>query len=764
MDSDKATGMVSGIRRQGRPGSRLGRITRRTLLVGAVALGGGAAFGIWQVRRPVTNPLAPDSGATLNPYLIIDGDDITIITPRAEMGQGIHTTLAALVAEELDIDWTQVRHWHGPPAPAYFNGALMHGAIPGAEYARPDWQIALAEVLGEASKVLGLQVTGGSTSTVDAYDRMRLAGAGAREALKAVAADRLGVDVAALSTEGGHVIGPDGARIAYGDLAAEAAERPVPQPALRDPSEWRLLGRALPRLDMVEKVTGTAAFGTDIKLDGLKCATLRLCPYPGGGMTGFDPQPALAVPGVEHVIDLGDGIGVVARNTWAAMQGAEALEVDWTRGDVPDSTGAMFDRITQAFDGRRNSRMRNDGDVERGASEHAHRVTAEYRVPFLHHMTMEPMSATALMADGHLTVWCGNQAPRLHVDRAAAAAGIDAENVTLHTTYMGGGFGRRAESDFTHYAAKLAAALPGVPIRLTYSRAQDTAHGFLRPAAVARMDASLSGGWPLTLTARVAAPSVSHQAIARMTGRRMGGPDRGHVEGLFDQPYAIENYRVEGYLADLDVPVGFWRAVGNSQNAFFHESFIDELAHEAGADPLEFRLHLIREAHRPSAQVLEAVAEMSDWGNPPEGRAHGVAFCHSFGTPVAQVVEVGRDGGALRITRAWIACDPGRVLDPGIVRAQMESGLIFGLSAAISGAITFEGGRVQERNFPDADPLRMHNSPEIAVRILEDNPHMGGVGEPGTPPAAPALANAVFALTGERVRELPLNRHLDFLT
>ncbi len=743
--------------------SALGKITRRTLLVGAVAVAGGAAFGIWHIRRPVENPLAPESGATLNPYLIIDGDGVTIITPRAEMGQGIHTTLAALVAEELDVDWEQVRHWHGPPSAAYFNGALMHGALPVADYAMKGWQIALADTLGAASKVLGLQVTGGSTSTIDAYERMRLAGAGAREALKAVAADRLGVNAARLGTESGHVVAPDGTRLPYGDLAAEAATRPVPQPGLRDPSRWRLLGRSLPRLDMVGKVTGTATYGTDIALPGLQCATLRLCPYPGGGMAGFDPAPALAVPGVAHVIDLGDGVGVVARNTWAAMQGARAVAVDWTRGSQPESTDAMFARIAEAFDGPRNSRMRNDGNADRALDGLSGVIAAEYRVPFLHHMTMEPMSATALLEDGHLTLWCGNQAPRLHVERAAAAAGIAPEDVTLHTTYMGGGFGRRAESDFTHYVAKLAAAVPGVPIRMTYDREGDTGHGFLRPAAIARMRGAVAQGRAVAFDAQVAAPSVSQQAIARMTGRRMGGPDKGHVEGLFDQPYAIPNYRVQGYLAELEVPVGFWRAVGNSQNAFFHESFIDELAHAAGADPLEFRLEHIRDEHPVSAQVLQAVAEMSDWGNPPEGHAHGVAFCYSFGTPVAQVIEVTRTGGLLRIPRAWIACDPGRVLDPGIVRAQMESGLIFGLSAAVSGAITFADGRVQERNFPDADPLRMQNAPRIAVRILEDNPHMGGVGEPGTPPAAPALANAVFALTGERVRELPLNRRFDFL-
>lgn len=744
--------------------SRLGRITRRTLLVGAVAVAGGAAFGIWQVRKPVVNPLRPEEGATLNPYVIIDRDGVTIIAPRAEMGQGIHTTLAALVAEEMDLAWEDIRVIHGPPAAAYFNGALMHGALPVADYAMKGWQIALADTLGAASKVLGLQVTGGSTSTVDAYERMRLAGAGAREALKAAAAARLGVPARSLRTEAGHVIGPGDARIPYTDLAEDAVEQTVATPPLRDPAGWKLLGRSLPRVDMVAKATGTAQFGTDIDLPGLRFAAVRLCPFPGGAMTGFDPAPALAVAGVSDVVDLGDGVGVVARNTWAAMQGARALSPDWTRGDAPGDTDAMMTRIAAAFDSDRSSRMRNDGKPDDALAEAAQVVAAEYRVPFLHHATMEPMGATAWLRDGQLTLWCGNQAPRLHVDRAAEAAGIDPEAVTLHTTFMGGGFGRRAESDFTWYAAKIAAAVPGKPIRLTYSREEDMAHGFFRPAAIARMRGAVANGRAQVFDAQVAAPSVSQQAIERMTGRRMGGPDKGHVEGIFDQPYAIPHYRVQGYLADLDVPVGFWRAVGNSFNGFFHESFVDELAHAAGADPLAFRIVHVRDEHGPSAQVLQAVGEMSGWtGTTPDGVGRGVAFTYSFGTPTAQVVEVVDEGGAVRIARAWIACDPGRVLDPAIVRAQMESGLIYGLSAAVSGAVTFRDGQVEQTNFPDMDPLRLHNAPQIEVRILENNPHMGGVGEPGTPPAMPALANAVFDLTGQRLRELPLDRHLRFV-
>lgn len=740
--------------------SRLGKITRRTLLVGAVAVAGGVAFGVYQVRRPVANPLRPEEGAALNPYVIIDPAGISVIAPRAEMGQGVHTTLAALVAEELDADFEQVRVLHGPPAAAYYNAALAHGALPVPDYAMKDWQRSLTEGIGAVTKLLGLQVTGGSTSTVDGFERMRLAGASAREALKAVAADRLGVAVDVLRTEAGRVIAPDGREIDYRDLAEDAAGRPVPQVALRHPNDWKLLGRSLPRTDMQAKATGAAQFSTDIVLPGMKFATVRMCPYLGGGMAGFDPAPALAVPGVEQVLDLGDGIGVVASNTFAAMQGAEAAEIDWTPSPLPATTDAMFDQIARAFDEKANSRMRNQGKPE----DQAAGIEVEYRVPFLAHSTMEPMGATAHLQDGHLTLWVGNQAPREHVKVAAEASGIAAENITLHTVFLGGGFGRRVETDITRQAAMIAARLPGVPIRLTWSREEDMRHDFYRPAAVARMRGAVENGRITLLDAKIAAPSVSRAAIGRLTGRTMGGPDKGHVEGAFDQPYAIPHYRVAGHLADLDVPIGFWRAVGNSFNGFFHESFIDELAHAAGADPLQFRLDHVAPESPVAAGVLEAVRDLSGWGQPvPEGMARGVAMTWSFGTPTAVVIDLQREGGATRIARAFIACDPGLVLDPGIVRAQMESGLIYGLSAALMGEITFTDGRADQGNFPDYDALRMFNAPRIEVAIAQDNLHMGGVGEPGTPPAMAALANAHFALTGERIRTLPLIRAANYL-
>jgi len=738
-------------------------IARRTFLVGAAAIAGGAAFGVWRYRRALPNPLVGGEGAALTPYVLIDAEGVTLIAPRAEMGQGVHTTLAALVAEELDLAWEDVRVIHGPAAAAYWNGALMHAALPFKDYAMTATQTRVAEAAVGLGKLLGMQVTGGSTSTVDAYDKMRAAGAAARVALVEAAAERLGLAADSLRTEAGRVIAPDGTALAYPELAEAAAARPLREVALRDPSEWRLLGRALPRPDMVAKTTGTATFGIDVRLPGMKFATVRMNPHLGGAMTGFDPAPALAVAGVERVIDLGTGIAVVANNTWSAFRGAEAATVEWGPAPYPDETAGMFAAIAAAFDKSPNATLRDDGDA--GAALAAGAVIeAEYRAPFLAHATMEPMNATARFTGDTLEIWCGTQAPLIARDRAAAAVGLEPEAVNVHTTFLGGGFGRRGESDFSTLAARVAAAMPGVPVQVTWSREEDMRHDFYRPAGIARLRGRVEGRRIAALEARIAAPSVTRQSGARIAGFAPPGPDKGHLEGAFDQPYAIPDYRVAGHLADLSVPIGFWRSVGNSLNGFYHETFIDELAHAAGADPLAFRLAHIRPEHAPSAAVLEAVGEMAGWGAPrAPGTGRGVAFTYSFGTPVAEVVEVEETGAGIRIARAWVACDPGRALDPGIIEAQMVSGLIYGLSAAVAGEITFAGGRVEQGNFPDYDALRMHNAPAVAVRILENNPGIGGVGEPGTPPSLPALGNALFDLTGVRARELPLRRAFRFV-
>ncbi len=742
----------------------IGKIARRTFLVSAVAVAGGVAFGVYKIRQPLENPLAPPDGAALNPFVIIDEAGITVVTGRAEMGQGTDTTLAAMVAEELDVAWEQVRVVHGPAAAAYYNGALGEAGVPVANYAMTGFHHRVADAISSASKLLGMQITGGSTTTRDAFGKLRHAGASAREALKAVAAARLDVPVASLRTQDGMVHAPDGRSLAYGELAADAARRPAPQVEPRPASEWRLLGRSMPRTDMAAKVTGAAVFGADIRLPGMKFAAVRMTPRLGGTMERFDPAPALALAGVERVIDLGDGIAVVARNSWAAMKAAEAVEVVWGPAPYPATTDAIFARIAEAFEGRRNSRVRNTGNVETALASAASVIEAEYRLPFLAHSTMEPMNATALYTGDALEIWAGNQTPRIQASAAAAAVGLDADKVTVHTPYLGGGFGRRLESDYSVLAAKVAREMPGVPVHVAWSREEDMTHDFFRPGVIARMRGAVADGKAVAFEARIAAPSVMQQAGQRMMGFAPGGPDRAHVEGAADQPYAIPNYRVEGYLADLAIPLGFWRSVGNSHNGFIHESFIDELAHAAGRDPMAFRRELMAPESAIAEGVMAELAAFSGWDRPKApGTGRGVAFTWSFGTPVGQVIEVRDEGGRIRIEKAWIVCDIGRALDPAIITAQMESALIYGLSAAVMGAITFADGEVQERNFPDYDALRLSGVPQIETRILERQSRMGGAGEPGTPPAAAALANAIFDLTGQRARDLPLNRQFDFV-
>lgn len=740
-------------------------ITRRSFIVLGAAVVGGAAFGAYKVAEVPANPLVPGDGATpLNPWVIINADGITVIAPRAEMGQGISTTLAALVAEELDVDWSQVRVLHGPPAQAYFNAGFVERMSN-----EPDYRLSLQPnthnaILAAMPKILSLQMTGGSTGAIGGFVQMRLAGAGAREGLKAAAAKRLGVSPETLKTEGGRVIG--GQTFTYAELAEEAASLVPQNVTLRDPSTWRYVGKSMPRLDMEAKSTGTETFGIDITLPGMKFATVRMNPRRGGTMNSFDATAALALPGVDRVIGLGTGIAVVANNTWTAIQAARLVDIQWGAADYPANIAAMMTRIEQAFTSAPDSRLRDDGDVEAELAK-GDVIEAEYRIPFLAHASMEPLNATAwIKPDGAVEVWCGNQAPIMTRDAIAAALGIDAGKVTLHTPVMGGGFGGRTDPVPAVLAARIAAEMPDTPVKLTYSREEDMTQDFYRPAAIARLSGRIENGKATALWGRTAAPSATRSALSRLVGFAPPGPDRATVEGGFDQPYGLPHYRYDGHIADLHVPLGFWRSVGNSMNAFFLESFIDELAHAANADPLAFRLDLMKETHAPSATLLETVRDMSGWDSLKRpGFGRGVAFCYSFGTPVAQVLEVRDTPAGIKLTRGWIACDPGLAMDPGIIEAQMTGAMVYGLSAAMLGAITFANQSVVEQNFPDHDSLRMHTTPQFEVKILQNNGafgHIGGVGEPGTPPAAPALANALYDLTGTRARVLPLNQLFSF--
>ncbi len=731
-------------------------IARRSFLIGSAAIAGGVVFGTYAYRKPIPNPL---KASAITPYVLIDAQGITLITPRAEMGQGVHTTLAALLAEEMDLDWAQVQVMHGPASHAYFNAAVLEEGVPFA----PTDQSWLAETMRGAmhipAKFLGFQITGGSSSTPDAFDKMRAAGAVARVALVEAAARRSGLAAAVLKTASGAVVLPDGTKIPYVDLAADAANSALPDvPPLKPQAEWRLLGKPLPRTDMLAKVTGTAQFTADIRHPGMLFATARTNPGLGAGLTSYDATEALALAGVERVVDIPGGVAVVANSTWAAFKAAEMISYVWEPAPYAATSAEMLAQTAAAFTpDHQDSRNRDDGDVE--AELTAGDWSADYTVPYLAHATMEPMTAGAWLQDGRLRVWAGNQLPTQVLREAAAITGLDEAAIDVETPLMGGGFGRRAEMDFITQAIHVAKAMEGHPVLLTWTREEDMTHDAYRPMAMARIKGAAADGKITALDVQLAAPSVIASQVGRL-GMSVPGPDATIVQGAWEQPYTFANYRTTGYRVPAGVPVGSWRSVGASQNAFFHESAVDELAHLAGVDPLELRLSQID--HAPSRKVLEAVGAACNWGAKPSGRARGLAFCLSFGVPTAEVIEVAMTPDGLRLTGAWAAVDVGTALDPSIIEAQVQGAMIYGLSAAINGEITFEGGHAQQQNFPDYDGLRMPQCPPIAVTILQNGGKIRGVGEPGTPPAAPALANAIFALTGQRIRALPLGKAIAF--
>lgn len=743
---------------------RLKTISRRTFMIGSAAIAGGVVFGYWKYKQPFDNPLLAELGegeAALTPYVRIDKSGITVITPRAEMGQGVHTTLAALVAEELNLGLEDINVEHGPAAKAYFNKVVLEEAVP---YSAIDTSNAAERMRGIThipAKFLGMQITGGSTSIPDGFEKMRVAGAVARDALLQAAALHSGKDKSSLHLEHNAVVAADGSRYVYTELAEIAAsiELPDDPPALKPSSEWKLLGKSQDRVDVIEKSTGTAEYSIDVRLPDMLHATVRMNPRLGAPMTGFDATSAEGMPGVRAIVPLDSGVAVVATNTWYAFKAAQAIKFEWADAPYPNSTEEHYSALVQALDGDYDSRNRDDGDAEAALTEGVD-LEGEYRVPYLAHATMEPLNAVAWLRDGKLDIWAGSQAPTQAVIDGAAIADIDEEDVSMHTTYMGGGFGRRSDSDFVKLAVHVAKAMEGTPVKTTWTREEDTCHDIYRPLALAKFEAKLGGDVPEALDIQLSSPSVTESFMGRMDFP-VAGPDIAIVQSAWDQPYGIPNYRVSAYRPPVMMPLGYWRSVGASQNGFFHESIIDEMAHASGADPLEYRLNLI--THEPSRRVLEAVAEMSGWGSElPEGHARGVAMVMSFGVPTAEVIEVANTDAGIKLVKAWAAVDVGTALDPRNIEAQVQSGINFGLTAAIKGEITVADGVVEQSNFHDYDGIRMREAPPIEVRILENGERIRGIGEPGTPPAAPALANAIFAATGQRIRELPMQKQVRF--
>lgn len=746
---------------------KLKTIARRTFVVGSAAVAGGLVVGWALVKWPIRNPLLDsldEDDATLNPYVRIDPNGITIITPRADLGQGAYSMQAALVAEELDVEWGGFAVEPGPPSKAYFNAAVLAEGFPLAATSN-GFVAQQGRALGGAmAKLIGLQITGGSSTVPDAYVKLRAAGAVARQMLLAAAAQRTGIEVAELRTERGAVITPSGERIAYTSLGAEAALIDPPRNvALKDPSEWRLLGKPMQRLDIVEKSTGSALYGIDVRLPGMVYATVRANPRIGGAVTKIDDTAAKAARGVIKVVPINGGVGVIADNTWRAFRAAAQVQVEWGDAPYPKSSEEMFRVVAESFtDERRDSRLKNEGDVEEAVSSAGEKVvSAEYKLPYLAHAPLEPMNAVVQLKDGKLDIWTATQIPRILVQFAAETAGIAEENVTLHALIAGGSFGRRLEDDYVRQAVQLAVAHQGVPIKMTWTREEDFTHDFPRTLAMGRGRGSVKDGKVEALDLSIATPATTASQTARIN-LSAPGPDISIVAGAWDQPYAIPHYRVTGYRAPELAPISSWRSVGASINGFLHESFLDELIHAAGADPLRERIRLC--THDASRRVLEEAGKLSDWATPLEpGRGRGVAFTLSFGVPVAEVVEVTNTPEGIRIDRVVVAVDVGRVLDPDNFVNQVQGGVIWGLGHAMNAELTFADGVVEQNNFHLYETMRLKQVPEIVVTAISSDSKVRGIGEPPVPPAAPALANAIFAATGQRIRELPMRKAIRFV-
>jgi isoquinoline 1-oxidoreductase beta subunit len=745
--------------------SHAGKIVRRTFLIGAAAVAGGVALGIYEYKSVPTNPLLKGlrKGQTaLTPYVRVDQSGVTIITPRADVGQGAYSVQAALVAEEMDLAWQDIRVDPGPPSGTYYNGKVLAEGLPFA--ATDDGLLAReARILGDViAKSLHLQITGGSSTVPDAYERLRVAGAVAREVLLLAAAKQTGIAKADLKTSNGAVVTPDGKSLSYVSLAATAADIDLPQTVtLKPESEWRYLGKPMRRLDMVAKCTGTAVFGLDLKMTGMVYATVRTNPRLGGGMKNHDASAALASKGVLKVVPMVGGVGVIADNTWRAFKAANLIKFDWGPAPYPPTTASMFETVAASFvSSRRDSRFKNEGNIEAALTGYGV-IEAEYKVPYLAHAPLEPMNTVVQLKDGRLDIWTGTQIPTFMVATAASISGLRAEDIHVHAQLSGGSFGARLEDDYVRQAIELAKAFRGPPIKMTWTREEDMTHDYPRPLAMARMRGAVKDGRVDAYDLSIASQSVTASQLGRQN-LWIPGPDVAIVAGAWDQPFKIPHYRVTGYRVPEMVPVSSWRSVGASGNGFLHEGFLDELIHAAGADPLKERLRLCW--HEPSRKVLEAVGEMSNWGSDPgKNRGRGLAFTLSFGVPVAEVVEVTNTPRGIRIDKVFVAVEVGKVLDPVNFDNQVRGGVIWGLGHAMNAELTYADGIAQQTNYHAFEAMRLYQVPPIDIRALTNASEIRGIGEPTVPPAAPALASAIFAATGARIRELPLNKHIDFV-
>lgn len=670
---------------------------------------------------------AADQPIVLNAWIHIGTDDlVTILIDKSEMGQSILTGLAMIAADELDCDWKKARTEFAPADKVYFNPRF------------------------------NAQGTGGSSGTPTSWNPLRKASATARALLLDAAAQKWGVRASECRAENSTILhAPTKRRLTYGSLAVAASTLPIPQDVpLKTASQYNLIGKATKRLDTPIKVNGSAQYGIDVRVPGMLYAVVARCPVFGGKVASFDASKAEAIPGVKNVIQISTGIAVVADNTWTAMEGRRALDVQWDEGPHAKITSAEISQQLLEAAGRPGAIARKEGDVEAGLAGAATKFQVDYEVPFLAHATMEPMNCTAHVRPDRCDIWAPTQAQTNAQSTAARVAGLETGSVYVHTTFLGGGFGRRFEADFVGEATEVSKAIGG-PVKVTWSREDDMQHDYYRMVSHMRGVAGLDAeGWPVVWSTRVCSPSL----LARFAPLK-DNFDHRSVESLDSVPYAIPNILVDYQLVNTPVPIGFWRSVGASQNGFFLESFIDEIATAGKKDPYELRRRLLAKSPRPLA-VLETAAENAGWSNPlPSGRFRGIALVSSYDGYVAHVIEisVNRQQRTLKVHRVVCALDCGRIVNPSSIDAQARSSIVYGLTAALHSAITIDRGRVQQSNFNNYKVMRFDEMPETEVHVISSELPPTGAGEFVLPPIAPALCNAIFAATGKRVRRLPIH-------
>jgi len=705
-------------------------LDRREFLKLVSLAGGGFALGYFGAveASQVPTKFAPNPWIRLEPSGVV-----TLLVDKSEMGQGIMTALPMILAEEMDADWSSVRVEFAPAAP---------------EYAHPWYHT---------------QATGGSTSVRAMWQPLRSAGATARQMLRMAAAEAWKVPLEKVKTSKG-ILSAGLHQATYGAMATAAARMPVPQTVdLKDPKTFQLIGKPIPRLDSLAKATGAAHFGMDMRMAGLLTAVVARAPVAGAKVLRYDGSAALKLPGVRFVIPVetptSAGIAVLAQTTWQAMKGREALSIEWDRTSHAslDTAQLRHDMAQRAASGEGALTAVSRSAPESGKAVQT--LRSVYEVPYLAHATMEPMNCTAWVRPDDAEIWVGTQAQGPSQAIAAQLTGLAQEKIKIHTQYLGGGFGRRFAPDFVIEAVSLSKAVQS-PVKVVYTREDDMHAAYYRPMALCALEAGLDGqGRPVhwhgvSVTDSIAEGTGFESAIIK------DGIDRTAVEGLADIAYDIPQFKVDWIRFHPGVRVWFWRSVGHTQNSFFAESFMDELAHAAGQDPFQYRRALLDKSPRHRA-VLELVASQAQWGQPlPAGHALGLAIVESFGSIVAEVAEVSLQQGKPRVHRVVIAADVGTVINPDTVAAQLEGAMIFGLSAALYGQITLDEGRPRQSNFNDYPLVRLHEMPQVSVHLVPSGEAPGGVGEPGTPPIAPAVCNALFALTGQRVYRLPLSEHV----